>query len=945
MADFFAALSNVTSSLSQEQPLPSSIVNQVFDSALSLITASGTSDNDSGGDGSASSSAEEVAAATSALELASSVLTAATEIDQETAADAVGVLNFVLHSPAALAASGAKEQLTSSIAAISDAVLQGASDNRSAAVAISTHNLNITAGKRTANRLADAPVLCQTDTQPAAVELPSDVLDGVEGVDASQAVEMLLYSSAVNLHAPAGTTIHKAEGQSSQPMDVKQSSSLISFSLRQAGKELKVNGTRRPIEITVPLSIGTNTTKTCIGQPKNATSAVECNRVLECQFWDEVSSGWSGEGCTTKEGPDGTVVCSCSHLTDFVVFEFPSSWNEVLSDALSGFNVNGLSIEAFQCLAHPSPADVPFLWTILCAMLVLATVSLWHATSRDTSQIAIVQALVQGRTKERQQRLKRAAAAFQAAGARSGTASQKRSCSHRGSMTTFTAIAKLQQRARGAAGGPQTSEASIDKAEPLGSKRTSAIEHACRKLADVEEGGVAAAGASEGASIDAFDTVTLESSTWSADSVGVLITPHEVNGHTEDGRRVTRRCSTPRLLQESLLHQPTEARSSRQRHNAKLLWARARRHGRHAVLATRWHKDVDRPWKHIWLDFKQSHTLLAAVIFRGSPGYTRAQTVHILLNSLALELVILCMMYSAPGDGPVVINPIRIISSGFVAALICMPGVIVFSWCFTPIAFVRFAKLLVLVPCKLLLFVARLFRDRVVCCFRPFRRNIVRGAKGPARSTSLPPLPPPPFPPPSPPSTSPSRLGKSSAQAGGAGGKWRAVVAAQHQERDASPGGVQHFGLNRSTMEGVGSKGRDIKVSYASLDEHLLRLSLRHALRRRDYRCAASIAGTWALSWTMFFGLMLTFSLYGCEFHLQHQAAANQKELLLSWGWSIGQRFLINEPFLIMFSSALPMMLSSQLCQTFAPCCTEALGEFFAMVIDVVVSIWRSLKI
>ena len=54
--------------------------------------------------------------------------------------------------------------------------------------------------------------------------------------------------------------------------------------------------------------------------------------------------------------------------------------------------------------------------------------------------------------------------------------------------------------------------------------------------------------------------------------------------------------------------------------------------------------------------------------------------------------------------------------------------------------------------------------------------------------------------------------------------------------------------------------------------------------------------------------LLLTFSLYGCEFYLQNQGALQQKELLLSWGWSIVQRFLINEPFLICFSKGVPML-------------------------------------
>ena len=124
----------------------------------------------------------------------------------------------------------------------------------------------------------------------------------------------------------------------------------------------------------------------------------------------------------------------------------------------------------------------------------------------------------------------------------------------------------------------------------------------------------------------------------------------------------------------------------------------------------------------------------------------------------------------------------------------------------------------------------------------------------------------------------------------------------------------------------------------------MLRLSLRHALRRRDFRCAASIAGTWCLSWLVFVGLMLTFSLYACEFYLERKDATNQQELMLSWGWSIGQRFLLNEPAMIVLAKGLPLLLASELCQRCAPCCTEGLGEAIANIIDVIISVLRSLK-
>merc|ERR1711998_211720 len=108
----------------------------------------------------------------------------------------------------------------------------------------------------------------------------------------------------------------------------------------------------------------------------------------------------------------------------------------------------------------------------------------------------------------------------------------------------------------------------------------------------------------------------------------------------------------------------------------------------------------------------------------------------------------------------------------------------------------------------------------------------------------------------------------------------------------------------RVSVEDCGGKGTaQVAYSYASLNEHLLRLSLRHALRRRDYRCASSIIATWTLSWTVFVALMLPFSLYGCEFYSKSVGGNSRQALLFSWAWSIGQRFLLNEPVTILIAA------------------------------------------
>jgi len=1079
-------LGNLNSAVSAgEGPsLPADAVDQIFESALSVLPAASGSTGGGGAESPAPAADSVAKTATFALELASTVLAAATVIDTDTATDAAGVLDFVLSSEKAVSSASASAQVASSITAIGDAVLLGATPraaNASVAVVISTANLNITAEKRLPAEIARKPATCLTETEPATVELPDDILSGLSvagEVDASQPIDFIFFSSAVNLHGPppvATSAASSSEGRTGRAApNATLASPLISFSLRQAGRELKVEGTRQPISISVPLRKGTNTSHTCIGQPANA-SAAGCTSAFECRYWDERSGEWSGDGCRTKAGSSGAVVCECDHLTDFVVFEFPTTWDALASDVLSGFNLNGLSLEAFTCLARPSISENPFLWTVNSLMLVLTLLVLWRTSERDRVQIDTIQLLVQGRMREREQRMRRAAQAFEGAVARArGSVARSSVSSQAGAAGRLSqagaagrlthAVAALKQ----GRGGWVVSDALMSGSTDGGA---SAVPEAAGAVVEDAELAMGAAAAAEG------DTIELE------------ISAHEVDCIAEDGVLQSRRRSIPRLLLPELggrsaskVHpmagcgtssdrtgpssfyrslsdwmrspraksrdgdeemgrclgstrdeedgseeeagsedgaeveegqdcedcaegQEGEESEARQLEaagthviedgsgtprlytslstwleagqlvappepttpiDAKKLWAAARRRSQHVVLARRWHRDVDRRWKQIWLDFKLSHSLLAAVFYRGSPGYTRAQSAFILLNSLALELVVLCMMYSVPSEGPVVINPIKIISSGCVAALICIPGMLLFSWCFTPIAFVRFVRLVVFLPVR-----AGAACVRCASCSGSARAR-PSGSASPqsARVRPSPPASPPPSPPaharpslpalprtsllslpslsllpsvpPSPPPSAPTQSMPGPAplpapQNGCEAGdkvqeapkrsKWQSVAAAPL--RSLGSGG------RRGAIRG------DAKFSYASLDEHLLQLSLRHALRRRDYRCAAAILGTWLLSWAVFLALMLTFSLYACEFQLQREGASNRDELLLSWGWSIAQRFLFNEPAIIVVQKGVPMLFAGRAASV---CGSEWCSEMMVMVIDVIVTLFRSLK-
>ena len=98
-------------------------------------------------------------------------------------------------------------------------------------------------------------------------------------------------------------------------------------------------------------------------------------------------------------------------------------------------------------------------------------------------------------------------------------------------------------------------------------------------------------------------------------------------------------------------------------------WKRAQLGKDQIILSRRWHKDHDRWYKRLRLKFQGSHTALAGLVYRGAGGLSRAQTVQILANSLALEIVVLCMQYSESAE-TISINLVTTFMAGLFAALV-----------------------------------------------------------------------------------------------------------------------------------------------------------------------------------------------------------------------------------------------------------------------------------
>ena len=128
-------------------------------------------------------------------------------------------------------------------------------------------------------------------------------------------------------------------------------------------------------------------------------------------------------------------------------------------------------------------------------------------------------------------------------------------------------------------------------------------------------------------------------------------------------------------------------------------WKRLKLGKDQLILTKRWHKGHDRCHKRLWLSCKTSHTALAGLIYRGAGGLSRAQTVQVLANSLALEIVVLCMQYSVSSE-VLEINLVTTFMASLFAALVCIPSMTIFAAAFNPQIAVNFLKAVATCPGK-----------------------------------------------------------------------------------------------------------------------------------------------------------------------------------------------------------------------------------------------------
>eukprot|EP00900_Chrysochromulina_parva_P015935 jgi/Chrpa1/24342/Chrysochromulina_OHIO_Genome00023055-RA len=322
-----------------------------------------------GGDNISDEAAEDLASATAtaATELAA-ILASVHELPPD-AAQAVtnglsSLFGLMVASDGSASSASAGEQISAAVEQMARAATAAAlatvivpSSGIAEPVVLSSDNLNMTINVRSPSALAAQPISCDSGTGvAAAVTVPADLIGGIPGLDLSVPVAAVLHTSRVNLHGGLGGSsaaerrrrrrhrrLTTESGNSGDAGGVDEGDGgnitmsagpTVSFKISQGGAELPVKDAATPITIGLAYQSPAAAAgrPPCVGVPDPSSDAAKaCGTTVQCKFWNETSGSWSTDGCATIMGADGSVGCSCTHLTEFIAIEFPTSAEELLA--------------------------------------------------------------------------------------------------------------------------------------------------------------------------------------------------------------------------------------------------------------------------------------------------------------------------------------------------------------------------------------------------------------------------------------------------------------------------------------------------------------------------------------------------------------------------------------------------------------------------------------
>jgi len=288
-----------------------------------------------------------------------------------------------------------------------------------------------------------------------------------------------------------------------------------------------------------------------------------------------------------------------------------------------------------------------------------------------------------------------------------------------------------------------------------------------------------------------------------------------------------------------------------------------------------------------------------------------------------------------------VINPVAIVISSTFSALICIPTMLTFAWLYEPMIFARLLRWVLRIILHWPLQLCR----RVFSC-KVAHAQVVDGRKNRVVVPSV-----------------------------------SAKVSPVHDMLPASPA-PSPPDIDAMAKE-ISASSKELapqrRVSYESLNESLLKASLTHSWKRKDWPAVRKILFGWMCNHLLFFVMLWTFLLYGCEIFEPNlesavdsrrrlargggrggttgnggsatqgteavpsttRMAGNTDDLLIAWALSAFQRFVLHEPTLILAQRGLPMLFASAFC---ANCCGETIVNLLSLFFEGLMAVAKEIR-
>ena len=826
-----------------------------------------------------------------------------------------------------------------------------------APVVVTSKNFNMSIAVRSSpTELAAAPFECDAaGGEPATVSLPAAAVEGAVGFDPSLPVAAILFTTPVSLHpAPQARARRRTRRHLAAPSSGISSGSTqgaasveaaaaaattttvsptVSFSLSQQDRVLEVKNASAAINVSIPfvpspsaclLGAAARLGDRLAGTDEAERASVSvsslppsCATTVECRWWDERGRSWSTEGCVTvyrgaSGGGDATVSCACDHLTEFLAFEFPTSVEELIATLLDAISMQTLSERALLCVldSRHTWRTLPVLYGCVLSLLLLFALLISNAVFRDRAEVRLAVALLAG--KRRSEQKPRAL--------RKTASSSRRALLSKATSAGSTRRIGLGSGQAAAAASPPPSPPSPPVAPAPPPDAAVLCGTGCLTSSTGEQPLVRAdeEGPHLAVTHDVVEPFADEAQPVLAVQDHMHMLGHMHVQHLDISRAVEAAAAAEPPAGEPLLSplvvegrltphgeqakpgpsSSGEARAAAGR-LAQVRWQKGLHGAQAQLVATRWNKDVDRVWKRVCLACMSSHSLSSGICYRGTGNFTRAQTVMVLLNSFAFELVVLCIFYEEDepreeGEALMTINIVGIVVGATYCAAIVIPVMLIFVWLFEPIIFVRLGRWVLRAlfcwPCA---FQRCLSSQHGPCRRWRLRTSIVSPSHSAVEAKST------------------TEGAEPSACAAGGADKLSARAAGGDDKLSASVCAVNDDG---------GAPAQ--QFAYTSLNDVMLKASLTHSWKVRDWASLGKILFGWTGNLLCFGMMMFLFSLYMCELfepqpaedhaalsssnssnltatnatsaasEQDEEGAGNTDELLIAWALSCFQRFV-----------------------------------------------------